>query len=176
MIKLIFLDIDGVLNSVDSSTAANALKLHRLEDFDKVRFGLLKWLCDQTDAQIVISSTWRIGRTPDWFIGYFEAQGCWRYAPVVGMTPRGGGFRGKEVNEYLETNGFRPETCKHVIFDDDSDFFDDQPFIHVDRITGLTLRHVYRAIDILGLGKEADESVVEGLRAHVEFERKATNG
>ncbi len=176
MIKFIMLDFDGVLNSVDSSTAGNALGMHRLEDLDIVRFGLLKFLCDQTDAQIVISSSWRVGREVDWFVGYFEGKGNWRRAPIMGMTPRGSGFRGDEINAYLEANALDSDGCKYVIFDDDSDFHDDQPFIHIDRITGLTLRHVMRAIDILGVGKNGDTDIIEGLRSHVDFKRTKTNG
>ena len=54
--KLIFLDVDGVLNC--SSTKA------RLDTFifvEEKKIELLKQLVDRTDAKIVLSSTWRHG-------------------------------------------------------------------------------------------------------------------
>lgn len=62
--KIIFLDIDGVLNLI-------------LQDFDK--YGSifhkhfednLRYLIDQTGADIVISSTWRMGISRLYFKSY----------------------------------------------------------------------------------------------------------
>lgn len=55
--KLIFLDIDGVLNSnfTDKYTKSGSLFV----DDDKIL--LLKRLIDQTGAKVVLSSTWRVG-------------------------------------------------------------------------------------------------------------------
>lgn len=55
--KIIFLDIDGVLNSnfTDEYTKSGSLFV----DDDKVR--LLKKLIDETNAKVVLSSTWRVG-------------------------------------------------------------------------------------------------------------------
>ena len=60
--KVIFLDIDGVLNS----SAYFKTKEHQLkksdkefDDIDESKVVLLKQIIDATDARIVLSSTWR---------------------------------------------------------------------------------------------------------------------
>ncbi|MDE6189696.1 MAG: hypothetical protein K2G37_05375, partial [Clostridia bacterium] len=54
--KIIFLDIDGVLNS----RAYDRLRdWNILSDIDETRLPLLKKLVDTTGAKIVLSSTWR---------------------------------------------------------------------------------------------------------------------
>lgn len=55
--KIIFLDIDGVINSnfTDEYTKSGSLFV----DDDKIL--LLKQLIDETGAKVVLSSTWRVG-------------------------------------------------------------------------------------------------------------------
>jgi len=51
--KIIFLDIDGVLNVCSMERDEYGSLFHKhFEDN-------LRWIIDQTDAKIVISSTWR---------------------------------------------------------------------------------------------------------------------
>lgn len=54
--KVIFLDIDGVLNSRDYDRRRNWAES---SDIDVTRLPLLKSLVDATGAKIVLSSTWR---------------------------------------------------------------------------------------------------------------------
>lgn len=172
MKKVIFLDFDGVLNSIDSNIAARAFstpKHLRMCEVDNVRLGLLKWLCEITDAKIVISSSWRIGRTVDWFCGFFEARG-WVLPPIIDLTPNISGHRGEEVNVFLNGDIHYE---KYVIFDDDRDFFEFQNLIHVKRNSGLTINHIFQAIDMLGLSDSLTEEEVKSiqdLRLQVEFE------
>lgn len=176
MTKIIFLDIDGVLNSIDLSLYKRSSEVEPtrlLNNVDPIRVGILKWIVDMTDAKIVISSSWRHGKTPDWFIGFFEGFN-WCFPPVIGCTPDLDGIRGEEVKTYLDANYNEPPP--HVIFDDDSDFYEDQPFIHVSRITGLSLKHAIKAIDYLGLKNKKDETLIEDLRRHATFKRKTTLG
>ena len=69
--KIIFLDIDGVLNSekwyieiFDKNLYPN-LENYPLCEFDPLAIEQLNLLTDKTNAKIVISSTWRMGRTID---------------------------------------------------------------------------------------------------------------
>ena len=55
-LKIIFLDIDGVLNSV----AYDRVRTSTEGNIDASRLSLLKRIVDTTGAQIVLSSTWRI--------------------------------------------------------------------------------------------------------------------
>lgn len=54
--KIIFLDIDGVLNSRIYDRKRN---WNEQTDIDETRLPLLKSIVDQTGAKIVLSSTWR---------------------------------------------------------------------------------------------------------------------
>ena len=54
--KVIFLDIDGVLNSGAYDRRRN---WNELTDIDESRLPLVKQIVDQTGAVIVLSSTWR---------------------------------------------------------------------------------------------------------------------
>lgn len=54
--KFIFLDIDGVLNS---GKYDNSRDESQCQFLDRTRLVLLKQLVDNTDAKIVLSSTWR---------------------------------------------------------------------------------------------------------------------
>jgi hypothetical protein len=113
--KVIFLDIDGVLNLYCESRDEYGCCFHQhlVEN--------LKRLIDKTGAKIVISSTWR-------FSGLVIMKEMWekRNLPgeVVGITPN---FmkhygttlcRGKEIDAYLEEH---PEITNYVILDDDND-------------------------------------------------------
>lgn len=53
--KIIFLDIDGVLNSVRYDRARTATQ----GNIDETRLPILKKITDETGAQIVLSSSWR---------------------------------------------------------------------------------------------------------------------
>lgn len=57
MRKIIFLDIDGVLNSVDYFEQVKYCKGYTEINPEKVK--LLKEIVDRTGAEIVLSSTWR---------------------------------------------------------------------------------------------------------------------
>ena len=54
--KVIFLDIDGVLNSRAYDRKRN---WNEQTDIDETRLPLIKEIVDATDAKIVLSSTWR---------------------------------------------------------------------------------------------------------------------
>lgn len=154
--KIVFLDMDGVLNSRDwnrrrpSVDKTSWLKRCWQYDIDPVCAKLLHDLLIDTDAHVVISSTWRILNTYEQVAGYikdvipeFESE------RVIGATvknlpaeyrdnliKRVG--RGDEVNYWMEQNDF---TGNYVIFDDDSDFHEDQPFVWVSHDFGLKAAH-----------------------------------
>ncbi len=154
----IFLDIDGVLNSERSMVASTVLKPQQgycsyterhYQQLDPVAINLLRLLVKEANAEIVISSSWRIlYDSLDFFKRVFK-QFDWHDAPVIGMTPiTNSGFRGQEVEQYINTNDFF--TGPHVIFDDDRDFFEHQPLILVDAKYGLSYEHFAKAKEMLG--------------------------
>lgn len=61
--KVIFLDVDGVLNSDDYFNRIRKLDIHGIEreiDVEKVK--ILKKVIDETNAKVVLSSSWRYTR------------------------------------------------------------------------------------------------------------------
>lgn len=125
--KVIFLDIDGVLNVCYPEHDEYGRIFH--PNF----VDNLKRVIDETGAKIVISSTWRYG-------GLQRMKDLWekRNLPgeVIDITPdcndlfNEGSFvfldqieRGHEVEYWLNEH---PEVERYVIFDDDNDFLPHQ--------------------------------------------------
>lgn len=165
--KIIFLDFDGVLNSIQQTVVLKR-ESYDASGINRISLGLVRWVCEMTDAKIVISSTWR-SQGLDWIVGVVEANG-WRNPPIIGCTPRLNGFRGDEVKEYLQHSGTHNTLESYVAIDDDSDFHPDQPLIKVDPVVGFTLYNAIDTIDILGVMEE-NIATVNGLRSHIEFQR-----
>ena len=138
--KVIFLDIDGVLNNTASLVEA----VHLLPE----KAILLQRLITATDAKIVISSTWRVGRTPAQIQEYLYFIGCWN-ATVVDFTPALPGVRGHEIQTWLDSGVTNVES--YVIIDDDDDMLESQKdnFILTDIRCGFTSRDLAKAIEIL---------------------------
>lgn len=94
--KLIFLDIDGVL--VTSRHMVQSKKYFGHE-FDPECVRNLQEVLEITEAKIVVSSSWREGRTLKQLQSIFEINGI---KNVIGMTPIiEGAIRGKEIMEFL---------------------------------------------------------------------------
>lgn len=147
--KVIFLDIDGVL-----VTRRHLNHMHQnglpMRDtfghlFDPVCVTNLARIIAATDARIVISSIWR-------YSGISVMKDMWtqRHLPgvVVGITSRNLGTRGAEIRDWMQ--GI--DIDSFVIIDDDS--FDmlmghASNFVHTTFDDGLMDHHVPIAIDIL---------------------------
>lgn len=151
--KILFLDIDGVLASIDY--------LLSLKGFiDKKKVALLNKL-KPYDVEVVISSSW----------GYNDdtvkaLKACGLELPIIGGTEhfysdwmcRGNEIAKWLVNTFDEYNVFTGKASsysgkdyEYVILDDDEDMLMCQKdnFIHVDRNTALTEENINKAIDIL---------------------------
>jgi hypothetical protein len=167
--RLLFLDIDGVLNNLAHAVIYKA-KSYDAATIDDVALGLLKWTCEVTGAEIVISSTWRTMGV-DWLMGVFEGKG-WRVPPVISKTPQGNGVpRGDEIKEWLDGRTYHTGNCQYVIIDDDSDMLDEQKeyFVHTDPNLGFTIYDAIRVIDILGCKDEYAKNISD-LRKHTDFQ------
>lgn len=144
--KLIFLDVDGVLNnhaSIAMSVLLIAEKVIMVND-----------LAIEADAHVVISSTWR----KDWperdlkeilrIVGFRSTE---RFA---GYTPKGFNFtcRGEEIKSVLDAN----DVEAYVILDDNSDMLPEQMenLVLTRMDIGLTYREINKARKILGVIKD----------------------
>ncbi len=150
--NIIFLDVDGILNSQQEMVSQNVVGTMNYEGLNQVSLGLLRTLCELTEAKIVISSTWR-SDGHEAIAGAFEAKG-WHgilmRTIIIGVTPHLNTNRGGEIDEWLMSH---PEVTNYVIVDDDADMLDSQMdnFVHVDNIMGFTLYDMVKAMDILGI-------------------------
>jgi hypothetical protein len=152
--KIIFLDIDGVLNH-ESAYISGEIKYVGDKDFHYQTFSkssknLLNELILKTGAKIVISSTWRSDGL-DKMIKIWESESM--MGEIIGITPS---FhhrdfsvpRGSEIKKFLELMNFRHINYSkeiqgeymessgienYIIIDDDSDMLYNQRnhFVHV---------------------------------------------
>lgn len=129
--KVIFLDIDGVLNVCSLERDMYGSLFH--EEF----VNNLGHIIDSTNASIVISSSWR-------YSGLDTMKCMWKYrclpGEVIDITPfkskkeksssnwtnlpfHERNERGEEINDWLELH---PEVTSYCIIDDDDDFTEEQ--------------------------------------------------
>ena len=172
--KIIFLDVDGVLNSDEFSRWCVAHKEFMKEGG---HHHISPWLvekvikiCDETGASIVMSSSWRLWSVDQTLKNLASKRDL---RPVldrlVGITPRTDErYRGAEIKYFLDcckNNYFYTKSGeqlsngkytfsknpKYVIIDDDDDMLDEQLpfFVHTDFLVGITDDDVKEAIKIL---------------------------
>lgn len=153
--KVIFLDVDGVLNMHGSGG---------LYTLNKKRLRLLEKIVKETDAQIVVSSTWRYHSD---HLKKLSRTLMYRGIKIIGVTERLGisktgerYYRGHEIQKYLDEH---PEVEQYVILDDDGDMLDSQlrNFVQTDGMIGLTETLAYRAAYILNNGVRKIEAIKE---------------
>jgi hypothetical protein len=161
--KVIFLDIDGVLNNQDYLIALNkdpekrkVIRTHvrnYSEMIDTRAVELLNVITKTTGAKLVLSSTWRKLHPWDDLVWMFEHRGV--VGELIGRTPAGGRSRGHEIKIWLDKH---PEATHFIILDDSADI---SPFeSHLIRTrfqgenAGLQQGHVTKAIEMLGVASE----------------------
>jgi len=115
MIKVIFLDIDGVLNVYCEGRDKYGCCFHKhLEEN-------LKYIVESTGAKIVITSTWRMS-------GLKTMKDMWKHrnlaGQVIDITAVLDDIRGVEIQKWLDKN--RKRVSNYVIIDDDDDMLDSQ--------------------------------------------------
>ena len=155
--KVIFLDIDGILNTsqtfIDIHNEYIKTGIKRIEiDLDKLK--LLKEIVNQTGAVIVLSSTWRLfGKMENGifvplnekiasFINLFNDYGL----SIYDITPRDRyGIRQNEILKWLEEKN----VDKFIIFDDDTS--DLPKFLNNELLTCLNETKAKEAINKLTL-------------------------
>lgn len=164
MKKIIFLDIDGVL--------ATSEFLHQGQWALATKKQLLfKRILDQTNAEIVLSSSWRKHNLEE-TKQHMEKHGFMFNDKLIGVTIRAYQWiekgvhlsipRGVEIKQWIDThihsdNGINYQRKKlgidyqYVIIDDDCDMLLEHQdnFVRTDSEKGLTEKDVEKAIEIL---------------------------
>jgi len=159
-VKILFLDVDGVLNSAGFfHRMRNKMTMDRhipIEHIDPKAVGRLSEIVEATGAKIVISSVWRYNYKPAEMLRILGHHGF--KGQIIGSTPRSteSKARGKEIDAWLSESGTDrkdPVEC-FVILDDDADM---EP--HMDRLvntswqSGLQDAQVKQVIKMLGRKK-----------------------
>jgi hypothetical protein len=171
MNNLIFLDVDGVLNCqlhyeskqfIDYRDAKKQLRkdvkggiIDRMEYYEsqicKRRLEWLNQLCVDTNAKVVISSSWRLGKTVEQLRDVFAH--CGATFEIIDKTDYTGYERGTEISKWLKEHITEVDYgCKYydfynyVIIDDDSDMLLNQAshFFQTDNYSGLTPTTCYK--------------------------------
>lgn len=158
----IFLDIDGVLNDINSiETIYDALghkQFHLLANtigetpFNYKSCERLKKLIQETNSVVVLSSTWRMSKHSIKTVEEYIETKLYGKTPNLGLSYA----RGKEIQAYLNEH---KEITNYVILDDDSDMLECQKphFVNVDGKLGFSEEDFKRCMVILN---EKDNNII----------------
>jgi hypothetical protein len=130
--NILFLDIDGVLNS------ASTMK-HGVHLCNK-RIVMLSQLCKELDLKIVISSSWRLLYDLRELKEMLNRTGFSGRQRIIDVTnEHNTGHRGIEIKIWLTAH---PEVTRYAIIDDDRDMLPEQLpyFVKTSWKTGLNQR------------------------------------
>ena len=172
MRKYVFIDFDGVLNTerYHSELVSSGQKCSDQYGplFDPVAVGNLKRIVDETEAEIVIISSWKLegvdrmvslwkarkmpgvlaGCTPDCISGMdllnVNLEDSATFANLAG--------KGNEVKQWLRENApKKADGYRYVILDDVPDFLPEQMenYIQVDSRIGITEDNVVKSVEKL---------------------------
>lgn len=177
MEKTIFLDFDGVLNSNDWYVRRKDhydMDAHETQypfyEFDPEAINRLNAIIELTNAKVVVSSSWRHGRSVEELQMILDTVGF--VGEVIDKTVHFGGIdgytipRGCEIEHWLKKKGFqrinwsiekqqmyidKSPVKNYIILDDDSDMLYTQKehFIHTSWKSGLTDELMHKSIEIL---------------------------
>lgn len=168
--KLIFLDMDGVVNTIEDKYCVSldlhmnllhSQDYHRCQFDPRLIFNFMRLLefCKDNDIKIVISSTWRMGTTvEDWnnFINkHFGRIAIYKLNDlVIGLTPVDGRDRGKQIQTIIESLWLMSDindTIDYIIVDDDIEditpYHDINKVVKVDPTKGLNDECLQRIFD-----------------------------
>ena len=152
--KVIFLDIDGVLNSHQylSRTALEDAGIY--DELDPEKLKLLKTLVDQTGASIVLASSWRelfenmkpLDFVAKNLLAAFKEYGL----SIYDMTPLLKARRDEEIRHWLSRHA---EVEQFVFLDDEHYDWRElgTRWVKTSYYTGLSEKDVLEAADILNL-------------------------
>lgn len=148
-VKIVFLDVDGVLNS---QKTVFTMQLYVLED-DKLE--RLQKLINTTNAKIVISSTWRYSpNAKNRLLDALKQRKIFKN--YIGDTPNFSGDRSLKRTDEIETFlvGFEQKISQWIAIDD-MKLHEMNPklmqghFVHTSIEDGFTDEHLKQAIQLL---------------------------
>lgn len=139
--KILFLDIDGVLNCESTKEKVGFGRWAKFTGLDQRLLKLfLDWLKDKP-IELVISSTWRLDQDQLTVMAFSGLR--WK-----GITPNRG-HRGQEIQEWLFLNA--PANAEYAILDDIQQFYPHQMsrFVQTSYVHGLREKNLRKLEGIL---------------------------
>lgn len=150
MNKLLFLDIDGVLNGHQKNPAGVC-------GIDPYCAELLNHIIEVTDCQLVITSAWRYlihsgSMTTTGFERMLQTHGVKAYKRIAGLTRTDADVsdkheRGKQISDWL-----RRKNCIYCVVDDDGELGIPEaghPFVKVNGKNGIGWTDTEKIIELL---------------------------
>lgn len=159
--KLIFLDVDGVLNSGEYLEKEHERLGHETYvrvylnqggiPFDPKCINFLKYIIDKTDALICVSSTWRLSKDQRERLNVALGNYANR---IIGYTPYLGVEKGRGLEIEQILNNLKEIKCpleNYIILDDDKDMTEEQieHLILTNYKTGLTMEDAIKSVEKL---------------------------
>jgi hypothetical protein len=120
--NIVFLDFDGVVNTIQYMPHSNEVNFASPSDGfvnNRTAIELVNMLCEKTESNVVVSSSWRRHMTVDELRHLLKCSGFRGY--VLDKTPvfKGNALRGDEIKQWVEDN--YNIVSNFVILDDDDD-------------------------------------------------------
>lgn len=149
MIKVLFLDIDGVLNTDRQHWHCQMNGITPVDEFgyefDHKAVDNLATILEETGAEIVISSSWK-------FLGLQTLQKMWEDRKLPGTIldiTSDGKSKGWEIDEWLME--CESQVNRYAIIDDENDILPKQlnHFVQTNSQFGITCKDAERVITIL---------------------------
>lgn len=154
---LVFLDVDGVLNTTNSR-----ISKYEVREENVNALGMLKDMLNNKGyvVKILLSSTWRLGYDKDYERCSPQVQNLITKLASVGVTiyDKTPIYKDKtrdvEITRYIKGYELKYDNFTYVILDDDTSVFDkgaleDMNFYKVDEHTGLLQKDVNKIVKML---------------------------
>lgn len=115
--KILFLDVDGVLNCADYFNTRKTPRDLRPRDIDPERVLILHRILEATGAKVVVSSSWRFGEES--LKDVYESVSPHE---TIGTTPKHARHedRHAEIQEWIDLHGAALNITRYAILDDDA--------------------------------------------------------
>lgn len=145
--NILFLDIDGVLNTENAIMLNHYYRKDENFAFDENCVDYLNYICKKYDFKIVVSSTWRRSGLDNIRKQLYD-NGV--KGDVIDTTT----FehlenRGAEIQKWLDEH--ESEISNYIILDDDTDMLETQEkhFVNCNFVYGLTCIEIYQIEEIM---------------------------
>lgn len=152
MKKIIFLDVDGVLNIQHDGVYYTYQATG--EFMEKHLVARLNYLIEKTGAEIVVSSSWRT--MTDALKEDLKKAGFKHEDKILDITPdlHNQGFkRGDEILEWIDMyQNAKNETVHYIVLEDEEDlsYIPEEYIIQTDQREGFSIKDLEKAIEVLG--------------------------